>query len=191
MNPLVYLLLSLLTIAFGYIVFRVVVRRDYQKKGWLSNFATFLEFLIFAAHANLSYTFLPAPYPEIPLLPESRIQTMLGLGIMIIGIFFTLWAMSGLGFKKAFGQDPGMLNRVGFYQYTRNPQIVSYGFAILGIAILWISPYSLGWFLVYVIIAQMMVTTEEEHLLRIYKDDYEDYCREVPRYLPIPLHKIS
>ena len=185
MNPSVYLLLSLLTTLLGYFVFRVAVRKDYQKKGKLSNFSTFLEFLIFAVHANLSYTFLPAPYPEIPPLPENCAQTTLGIDFLLIGIFFTLWAMSGLGFKKAFGQDPGALNRAGFYQYTRNPQIVAYGVAVLGIAILWASLYSLGWVLIYGIVAHMMVTTEEEHLLSIYKEAYEDYCKDVPRYIPV------
>ena len=184
MNLLTYLLLSLLTLVFGYFVFRVIVRRDYKKKGKLSSFATFLEFLIFAAHANLSYTFLPAPYPEIPPLPENCAQTTLGIDLLLVGIFFTLWAMSGLGFKKAFGQDPGYLNRAGFYQYTRNPQILSYGVALLGIATLWASLYSLGWLLIYGIIAHMMVVTEEEHLLGIYKEAYEDYCQETPRYFP-------
>jgi protein-S-isoprenylcysteine O-methyltransferase Ste14 len=163
----------------------VIVRRDYQKKGQLSSFATFLEFLIFAAHANLAYTFLPAPYPEIPPLPESCAQTVLGTALLLIGLFFTLWAMSGLGFKKAFGQDTKTLNRFGFYQYTRNPQIVAYGIALLGIAILWASPYSLGWVLIYAIIAHMMVTTEEEHLSSIYKEAYVDYSKDVPRYIPL------
>ena len=188
MDPLVYLLLSLLLIGFGYFVFRVAVRRDYQNKGKLSSFSTFLEFLIFAAHANLSYAFLPAPYPEIPPLPANSIRVSLGLWMAGIGIFLTIWAMSGLGFKRAFGQDPGRLNRIGFYQYSRNPQIVFYGFAILGIAITWASLYSLGWVLLYAVIAQMMVTTEEEHLLKIFEGDYEDYCREVARFIPNPRH---
>ena len=187
MDPLVYLLLSLLLIGFGYFVFRVAVRRDYQKDGKLSTFASFLEFLIFAAHANLSFAFLPAPYPEIPPVPENSIWATLGLWTMGIGIFLTLWAMSGLGFKKAFGQDPGTLNRIGFYQYSRNPQIVFYSFAILGVAITWASLYSLGWVLLFAVIAQMMVATEEEHLLKIFKEDYEDYCSKVARYIPNPL----
>ena len=183
MNPTVYILLSLLTIALGYFVFRVAVRRDYQKKGKLSNFATFLEFLIFAAHANLSYTFLPAPYPEIPSLPKSCAQTTIGAGIMLLGLFLTLWTMNGLGFQKALGQETQTLNRFGFYQYTRNPQILFYGLSIIGIAVLWPSFYALGWVFVYLVIAHMMVVTEEEHLLRIYKDDYEKYCEAVPRYI--------
>ncbi len=182
MNAYVYLLLNILTILLGYFVFRVAVRRDYEKKGELTNFATFLEFLIFAVHANLSYTFLPAPYPELPPFPKNQFQVGLGIGLMLVGIFFTLWAMSGLGFKKAFGQDTQTLNRFGFYQYTRNPQIVFYGIAILGMPVIWPSLYALGWIFLYLIIAHMMVITEEEHLLRLYKDDYDKYCEEVPRY---------
>ncbi len=183
MNVYIYLLLYLLTILLAYFVFRIAVRRDYQKKGELSNFASFLEFLIFAVHANLSYTFLPAPYPEMPPFPENQLQVNVGIAFLIIGIFLTLWAMSGLGFKKAFGQDTQMLNRFGFYQYTRNPQILFYGIAILGMPIIWHSLYALGWIFLYMIIAHMMVITEEEHLLRIFKDDYENYCEDVPRYI--------
>ena len=183
MNLYLYLLLCLLTIAFGYLVFRIFVRKNYLKKGKLTNFSTFLEFLIFAAHANLSYTFLPAPFPEMPPWPDNQTQTTIGVGLMILGISLTLWAMTGHGFLKAFGQDTQTLNRYGFYQYTRNPQILFYGLAILGMAVLWPSYYALGWFLVYAAIAHMMVITEEEHLLRLYKDDYEEYCEEVPRYI--------
>ena len=184
MNIYLYLLLYILTILFAYYVFRVVVRKNYQKKGELSNYATVLEFLIFAVHANLSYTFLPAPYPEMPAYPDNQLQVRLGISFLIIGIFLTLWAMSGLGFKKACGQDTQTLNRFGFYQYVRNPQIVFYGIAILGMPIIWPSFYALGWILLYAIIAHMMIITEEEHLLRIYKEDYKNYCEDVPRYIP-------
>ena len=35
----------------------------------------------------------------------------------------------------------------------------------------------------YVLISHWMVITEEEHLTRIYGEDFEVYCLEVPRYL--------
>jgi len=184
MNIYLYLLFYILTILFAYYVFRVAVRKDYEKKGELSNYATFLEFLIFAVHANLSFTFLPAPYPQMPPYPENKFQVVLGIALLVIGIFLTLWAMSGLGFKKAFGQDTQKLHRVGFYKYSRNPQIVFYGIAILGMPIIWPSFYALGWVLLYAIIAHMMVATEEEHLSSIYNEAYEDYCKDVPRYIP-------
>jgi len=186
MNTYLYLLLCLLTILLAYYVFRIVVRKDYRNKGELSNFSTALEFLIFAVHANLSYTYLPAAYPKMPPFPDNQIQTILGIGLLVIGIFLTIWTMSGFGFKKAIGQDTQTLHRVGFYKYTRNPQLVFYGIAILGMPVIWPSLYALGWIILYLIIAHMMVITEEEHLLRIYGEDYEIYCKEVPRYLPFP-----
>ncbi|MBT3338920.1 MAG: isoprenylcysteine carboxylmethyltransferase family protein [Anaerolineae bacterium] len=184
MNIYIYLVVYLLTILFAYYVFRVAVRKDYEKKGGLSNYATVLEFLIFAIHANLSYTFLPAPYPEMPAYPDNQPLVAFGTSFMIIGISLMLWAMSGFGFKKAFGQDTQTLNRYGFYQYVRNPQIVFYSIAVLGMPVIWPSFYALGWILLYAIIAHMMVITEEEHLLRIYKEDYKNYCEDVPRYIP-------
>lgn len=46
-----------------------------------------------------------------------------------------------------------------------------------------LSMYMVGWMVIYVIISHWMVITEEEHLHRIYGEEYEKYCTEVPRYL--------
>lgn len=183
MNTALKVLFSFLTLFLGYLTFRVVVRKDYRSKGKLSNFATALEIIIFAVHGHLTYIFLPAPYPLMPAFPENMLQRILGIGLLTLGILFTFWAMSGLGFKKAVGQDTETLNRTGFYRFTRNPQLIFYGVALLGIAILWFDVFALVWIFVYAAIAHMMVTTEEEHLLSIYGDDYQKYCEEVPRYL--------
>ena len=94
--------------------------------------------------------------------------------------------MIALGARQTLGQQTETLYRSGLYQYTRNPQIVAYGFAIIGAAILWPSVYGLGWVLIYGAIAHMMVLTEEEHLKRTFGTQYEHYCREVTRYLPWP-----
>lgn len=183
-NLLVFIISHLFTLAFGYLVFRVFVRRDYATKGKLSAASTILEFVIFALHANLAYTFLEAQWPDIPPLPASKLQVWFGLGLIVLGAGLTLWAMSGLGFKKAVGQQTEGLNRAGFYQYARNPQLVFYSLLLLGIVILWPSVYALGWYILFLVIAQMMVKTEEEHLLRLFGEDYQRYCRQVPRYLP-------
>ena len=88
MNTYLYLLFSLLTIIFGYVVFRLFAKKDNERKGKLTKFATLLEFLIFAAHEHLAYTFLPAIYPKMPHLPENQIQSIIGAGLMILGISF-------------------------------------------------------------------------------------------------------
>jgi len=181
-----YLSLLSLVVLFGYLVFRVAVRRDYERKGRLSAFSTLLEGLIFFLHANLSYTFLPARWPAFPSLPDNEFHNAVGLGILAIGIVITLWSMISLGLCRALGQQTGSLYRSGFYQYSRNPQVIAYSLVVIGFALLWPSIYGLGWILVYGAIVHMMVRTEEEHLGRIFSSEYEDYCKEVPRYLPWP-----
>ena len=179
-----YLILSSLVVLFSYLVFRVQVRRDYEGRGRLSAFSASLECIVFALHANLSYTFLPARWPTLPSLPDREFHSVIGFAILAIGAVVTLWSMISLGFSKALGEQTGNLNRSGFYRFSRNPQLVAYGLVIIGLALLWPSPISVGWVLVYGAMAHMMVRTEEEHRGRIFRSEYEHYCDEVPRDLP-------
>ena len=186
MRPLIFLVLSSLLILLSYLVFRVNVRRGYERRGGLSLLSTLLECLIFFLHGNCSYAFLPARWPALPSLPESKVHSAFGLSILVIGIAIALGSMINLGVSQTLGQQTDTLYRSGFYQYTRNPQIVAYGLAVIGAASLWPSVYGLGWILIYGAVAHMMILTEEEHLGRIFGSEYEHYCREVPRYLPWP-----
>lgn len=181
-----YLILSSLMVLFSYLVFRVIVRKEYEKRGRLSAFATLLECLVFALHANLSYTFLPAKWPTLPSLPDNEFHSAVGFGILVIGVVVTLWSMISLGLLKALGERTGSLYRSGFYRYSRNPQVVAYGLVVIGFALLWPSLYGLGWILIYGAIAYMMVRAEEEHLGRTFGLEYEHYCEKVPGYLPWP-----
>ena len=178
-----YLILSSLMVLFGYLIFRVKVRKEYERRGRLSAFSASLECLVFALHANLSYTFLPARWPTLPSLPDREFHSAVGFAIFAIGTILTLWSMISLGFPKALGERTGNLNRSGFYRYSRNPQLVAYSLVLIGLALLWPSLYGLGWIQIYGAMAHMMVRTEEEHLGRTFRSEYEHYCDEVPRYL--------
>ncbi len=186
MKLVTYLVLSSLLILISYLVFRVGVRKDYERGNRLSPVSTWLECLVFCLHANLSYTFLPARWPALPSLSTNGFHRAFGLILLVIGIVFTLGSMITLGVRKTLGQQTDHLSHSGFYQYTRNPQIVAYGLALIGVASLWPSVYGVGWILIYGAIAHMMVLTEEEHLKRTFGSEYEHYCRNVPRYLPWP-----
>jgi protein-S-isoprenylcysteine O-methyltransferase Ste14 len=175
---------SALVLLLGYVVFRVIVRKEYDRFGRLKAGGVILEFIVFAVHANLSYIFLPVPWPELPQLPENPYQLVVGLGVLLIGIILTLWAMGGLGFKHACGQPPENLHLSGFYRWSRNPQLGFYSLALLGFLVLWPAPLGIVWFLVYVVLARWMVHSEEEHLAGVYGADYLCYCEQVPRYFP-------
>jgi hypothetical protein len=60
---------------------------------------------------------------------------------------------------------------------------VAFGLAMIGNAILWPSWYNMGAVALYAAIIQIMVLTEEEHLLDSYGEEYRRYCRRIPRYL--------
>ena len=142
-----------------------------------------MEFVIFAAHANSAYLFLPTVWPTIPKIPDKRLQVFIGLGLAVVGLLLVLYSMAYLGFKKACGQKVDGLEQTGLYRLTRNPQIVFYAFLLIGLAIIWLSWYSIAWLILYFVIAHMMIITEEEHLRDIYGESYRQYCRKVPRYL--------
>lgn len=178
-----FIISSIILLLLGYVVFRVIVRREYKSKGKLSWIGWGSELVVFALHANFSYSFLNVAWPYWPDMPENKLQHIAGISLLIIGIIFTLLSMGYLGFKKAFGVDTEKLRSTGFYRYSRNPQMLFYTLVILGIVILWFSVYAVVWLAVYLYIGHLMVKTEEEHLANLFGESYQQYCREVPRYL--------
>lgn len=176
----------IVTLLFAWVVFRLIVRRDYRHKGTLSFPATTLEFLVFALHANLPYLYLETPWPLFPPLPNSQLQRILGLVLIALGLLTTLAIMAQLGFKTTVGSQPDQLRRTGPYRWSRNPQLLSYGLILAGCVILFPSWQAAAWLMLYGAIAWLMVQTEEEHLHNLFGVEFDEYCRQTPRFLPLP-----
>ena len=183
MRIAVYVLAAFFLLGLAWLIFWVVVRRDYRRHGRLTWPSILLEVLIFALHANVSYRYIPADWPALPSLPESPFHRTLGLLIVAAGLTGAVLAMANLGFRRAFGQKVDEPQQSGLYGITRNPQILMYGLAVVGYALLWPSWYALAWVRPYAAIAHIMVLTEEEHLRRVGGETYAGYCERVPRYL--------
>ena len=179
----------IITLVFGYMIFRRFVSRDYLQRGKLGGVAVFLEFMIFAIHANLIYLTLSVPWPQLPPAPENTLQLYLGAGITGLGLITTLGIMAYLGFGTSMGQMPPGVKASGPYRWTRNPQLLAYGLTLSGFWILYPRLEVAAWILLYAALAHLMATTEEEHLRNVFGDEYEEYCRSVPRFL-IPWGKI-
>jgi protein-S-isoprenylcysteine O-methyltransferase Ste14 len=77
-----------------------------------------------------------------------------------------------------FGLEVDALIQTGPYRVNRNPQIVGGSLLVIGSAVLWPSWYALGWVL-YGVVAHLMVLTEEEHLHKAYGEEYVGYCEQV------------
>jgi protein-S-isoprenylcysteine O-methyltransferase Ste14 len=184
-----YLAASLALLLFGFLLFRVLARRDYLNEGKLTLTTSFLEFVIFAFHANMIYLFIPVNWPQLPPLSENTAICICSKCLIIIGLAIVFGAMIPLGYNRTMGLKSHKLQTSGLYKFTRNPQVLGYYIVLFGFAVSYPSLYTAGWILLFCFIGHIMITTEEEYLRKIYRERYEYYCKEVPRYITIYRHK--
>jgi len=181
-----FLLTSGLLISAAFALYRLRFRKEYTLKGRLSVLSILLELGLLTGHAYQSYLFLPVVFPALPRLPTSPLRLGAGFCLILMGGLTMIFAVLWLGSQKTFGRECYELKRSGIYKWIRNPQITGYGVVLVGFAVLWPSLYALGWVFLYGAITHLSVRTEEEHLLRLFGEDYECYCSETPRYVPLP-----
>ena len=191
MSLLIYSLLVILLLSFAYIVFRYFVRRDYQDRGRLSLAASVLQLSVFAAYFCFPYLYNPPEWAWFWRLcgPTPQSLQLLGLGLICLGIIAALGTMAWFGIGKAFGVIIKGLTTQGPYRISRNPQILGGYLMIIGVVLQWPSLYAVVWLVMYGFILHWMVLTEEEHLLRVFGDEYRKYCSEVPRYLGVQINQ--
>jgi len=182
-----FLLAILFLLLFSFIVFRIIVRHDYLRKGKISFFSLLLEIAIFGLHANSIYFFIPEKWPDLPSLSKNPLIYYISLFFILSGLVIVLISMASLGYYRTMGLKVKGLKTDGLYRFTRNPQIIGYALFLMGFALSYPSLHSLLWLITYGIIAHLMVLTEEEFLQKIYGKKYQDYCEQVPRYFRIKL----
>jgi protein-S-isoprenylcysteine O-methyltransferase Ste14 len=168
----------------GYLVFRILVRRDYLHLGRLSPLVSFLELVVWLLVVIYPSFYNPADWWWVwfAKTPTNLAQKSLGSLLVLTGMGLAVLAMTRLGMDKTFGRKMQGLYRDGLYRNCRNPQLVGGGLAVAGIVILWPSAYALAWAFAYGLIGRWMVLSEEEHLGRLYKSVYAQYCQQVPRF---------
>ncbi len=110
----------------------------------------------------------------------------LGMGLMILGSLIRLWSVRYCGKRTVYKTAKGRrLTIYGPYAYIRNPLYISNlalgcGLIVLS-KLLWLVPiFIIVGFFYYHLIA----LHEESRLLVYYGTDYENYCRNVGRWLP-------
>lgn len=182
-----YLVSTLLLLVTAFVVFRILVRHDYRLKGRPTPFTIFLELVVWGMIVCFPSIYNPQDwwlfwFADAPVHPIIR---FLGIIITTTGIAVMVVSMISLGFGTTFGQKHASLMRSGLYRFSRNPQIVGFGLMVVGVVMLWPSWYALGWLVIFAVIAHMMVVTEEEHLRKLIGKEYEEYCKNVPRYFRV------
>lgn len=116
---------------------------------------------------------------------------IIGWAPLLVGGYIALrcafsFAWSGEGTPAPF-DPPRKLVITGLYRYVRNPMYVGMGILMIGEWLL-IGSNLRGAFIylaAYVVcVALFVVAYEEPTLRRKFGDDYREYCRNVPRFLP-------
>lgn len=184
MSILYYLALAAIVFAVALVVFRVVAL-NYRRYGKLKPLATTLQVAIFALHAALFHVGLINT--RWPRFPSSRLQVIIGAvaGVGGLALFFAGIGVFG-SLARMIGRRVDALKQSGVYRYSRNPQLVGYGFFILGFVIIWPSWLTVIATMVYAGMAHTMSHVEEQHLRRVHGASYEAYCKRTPRYVGIP-----
>ncbi|HEX9761176.1 MAG TPA: isoprenylcysteine carboxylmethyltransferase family protein [Candidatus Acidoferrales bacterium] len=118
-----------------------------------------------------------------------NVWTLAGGALLALGIAGYLWtsldfALRGRGTPAPIDPPRRLVVR-GLYRYVRNPMYVSVALVIAGQAValrLWAL---FGYMALCWVIVHLWVLLYEEPVLRAkFGDEYEDYCRRVPRWIP-------
>lgn len=127
-------------------------------------------------------------YPLVvqTLSTRSVIKTC-GVLLFVVGALFAAWSL--LIFRKAHttttpGESSSKLVTEGPYRISRNPMYVSLALAYLGEAGILVQFWPLLMLPVVLAYVNWVVIPLEEVVLKgDFKDDYEEYCRRVRRWL--------
>ena len=185
MQTLAYLVYAVALLTAAYAAFRRLIRRTYEERGRLTWPASLLQLAVFAAFFGMPYLYMPAEWAW-DWLPNGTWNRLTALIVAAAGMVLAFGTMIWFGIGRAFGVKVTGLRTTGLYRLSRNPQMVGGWLMVLGVVFYEPSVYGIGWLLVWAFIGYWMVTTEEEHLRRVFGEEYEEYCRRTPRYLLRP-----
>lgn len=170
---LVYFLLLALAVTPVALLF---ARFEYRRHGNLSALGLLLIVAMFLA------TNLILEYATTYAMP-STVLDYIGILIGVAGLLLCL--VSIVVFRsplKVLCLESGTLTLKGPYRWSRNPQYVGWFMFVLGFAL---NDWSWWCLVAMIIIAtylHLLVLIEEEHLNRVFGEQYTEYCRLVPRY---------
>ncbi len=128
MKPAVYLPSFFLLLAAAFLVFRVLVRRDYQRRGRLTLFSAVLQWVIFGLWYVFAFYDAPSGWPPPGV---NLVITVIGLILAALGLTTLLIIMITFGLRRTSGVKVNGLVQSGLYRWTRNPQLVIFGLGVI------------------------------------------------------------
>ncbi|HKR63769.1 MAG TPA: isoprenylcysteine carboxylmethyltransferase family protein [Thermoanaerobaculia bacterium] len=121
---------------------------------------------------------------EPQLAVVSMILMILGGAIMLRCVFDFAWTGRG---TPAPWDPPRRLVIRGLYRWVRNPMYVGMGLFLIGEALMLTGIQREMFILIaslFAVVTAFVMLYEEPTLRATFGDDYEEYCREVRRWIP-------
>jgi protein-S-isoprenylcysteine O-methyltransferase Ste14 len=117
-------------------------------------------------------------------LGQFRVSVLPALFLMALGTIAYLRSAWDFGFGGG-GFSPNAVVAAGVYRFTRNPMYLGLALIMLGESLFFESWMLLGYAAALWLISHLFVTLyEEPALAKKLGTPYQEYCRQVPRWLP-------
>jgi len=182
--PLAYAALLLLILAVGRWC-QVRVERTYADGGLLSLGTVWLVWILYAMQIGVVAAPAVAGWGSLPGPP--LLWRTLGFLLVGLGLTFGAWgAASFRSLRRMNGRDTSELVTTGAYRYSRNPQNVGIGVALVGAALLGPSNIALAAAALFWVMFRIYVPIEERFLESTYGERYRAYRASSHRYLGLP-----
>jgi protein-S-isoprenylcysteine O-methyltransferase Ste14 len=109
---------------------------------------------------------------------------LLGSFAFFVGLGVDLWGTKTLTAQQSLG-DKGKIITQGPYRFTRNPQYVGFILIYTGIIVVTFSYMALVSGLLLMLTFFILPFSEEPWLRQQYGKPFEEYCKQVPRFIGI------
>ena len=157
-------------------------RQDYEYRGQLSTEASAAGWILYITHLFATLAAALRPTQGLPL--RQKPSMVVGGALALFGSwFFGASVREFRSFEQVSGTEPGSLVKSGPYRYSRNPQVLGWGLALLGASVAGRSPKALLLTVAFFLLHRLYFVSEEQHLERVFGEEYQRYRSKTPRFL--------
>lgn len=136
-----------------------------------------------------SYTPIPFLILMIFFAKPTITSIIIGFLFVIAGELLRLWGVSIAGSETRTTTEPGSSNLItsGPFAYVRNPLYLGNITMYIGVGIMSLAAFptlTIITFIYFLIQYYLIISLEEEHLLKVYGEEYKQYKNYVPKFFP-------
>ena len=146
--------------------------------------SVFIACCVWSVYIMLSIlNFYCAWHSVWPFNLDNIILSVAGILIVIIGgVLYVAGIVTFGSLRRASGLLNDQLITKGIYRFSRNPQLLGWGFVISGVSLIGESGLALLISFLYWVACHCQVLIEERHLKKVFGDEYKLYIARTHRY---------